>query len=56
MLKETIKIEDKKVGKDYEVDIISVRTLEALLIFLGIEPDDSKSKLDKKMNSVRIEI
>lgn len=50
------KIENKKVKEELAVPLISAKTIEALLRFLSIEPDDPKYMLDRKMNAVRIEI
>ena len=58
-LKETLahmQIEERKVRKECDVDIITSKTIEALLKYLGIEPDDSQTKLDSKFNKQRIEI
>ena len=51
-----IKIEEKNIRKDINVGVVSAKTIEALLRFLGIEPDDSRYQLDNKLNSARIEI
>jgi hypothetical protein len=50
------KIEDRRIRKGLEVGIVSAKTIEALMKFLGIEPDDSKYLMDNKLNKVRIEI
>ena len=55
-LNETMKVENKRVRKDLDVNIVSAKTIEALMRFLGIEPDDSRYGLDNKLNKVRIEI
>ena len=39
-----------------EVGVVSAKTIEALMKFLGIEPDDSRYLLDNKLNKMRIEI
>ena len=52
----SLRVENKKVKKDLNVDIVTAKTIEALLLFLGIRPDDRKQLLDDKMNKVRIEI
>lgn len=36
--------------------VVSAKTIEGLMKFLGIEPDDSKQGLDNKLNQARIEI
>jgi len=51
-----MKVENKRVRKDLDVNIVSAKTIEALMRFLGIEPDDSRYGLDNKLNKVRIEI
>ncbi len=38
------------------MSIVSSKTIEALLMFLGIEPDDHRYILDNKLNQHRIEI
>ena len=50
------KIEDKRIRKDLNVMVISARTIEGLMRFLGIEPEDTKYGLDAKLNQARIEI
>lgn len=50
------KIENKRIRKELDVMIISAKTIEALLRFLEIEPEDSIYLLDKKLNQHRIEI
>jgi hypothetical protein len=52
----TLKVENKRVRKDLDVHVVSAKTIEALMKFLGIEPDDSRYGLDNKLNKVRIEI
>lgn len=51
-----LKIENRQVRKELNVNIITAKTIEALLLFLGIQSDDSKQGLDNKLNSARIEI
>lgn len=51
-----LKIEDKKIKQDLKIDIVSAKTIEALLKFLGIEPDEHRYLLDAKLNQHRIEI
>ena len=51
-----MKIEDRRIKKDMNVEVVSAKTMEAMLIFLGIEPDDSRYQLDNKLNKARIEI
>jgi hypothetical protein len=36
--------------------IVTPKTIEALMKFLGIEPDDRRQNLDNKLNLARIEI
>jgi len=51
-----LKLEKTIVKKPMNVDIISAKTIEALLRFLGIEPEDTRAGLDNKFNKVRIEV
>lgn len=46
----SVKIEDKRMSKAFDVSIITPQTLEGLLKFIQIQPDDSYHKLDKKLN------
>lgn len=50
------KIDTKKIKKDLDVMIVTAKTIEALLRFLGIEPEDTRQGLDNKLNQNRIEI
>ena len=50
-----VKVEDKRVSRSVNVDIISASTIEALLRFLQVEPEDDHFGLDRKLNNVRIE-
>lgn len=52
----SLKIEERQVRKELNVKIITPKTLEALLLFLGIQSDDSRQGLDNKLNQARIEI
>lgn len=45
-----LKIENRQVRKALNVKIITAKTIEALLLFLGIQSDDSKQGLDTKLN------
>jgi len=36
--------------------VVSAKTIEALMRFLGIEPEDTRQGMDNKLNQVRIEI
>ena len=36
----SLRVENKKIRKDLDVQIVTAKTIEALLIFLGIRPDD----------------
>mmetsp|Transcript_19465 Transcript_19465/g.14145 ORF Transcript_19465/g.14145 Transcript_19465/m.14145 type:complete len:114 (+) Transcript_19465:2011-2352(+) len=61
MMRESIaagmqKIEEKKIKQELRVEVVSAKTIEALLKFLGIEPDDHRYVLDQKLNQHRIEI
>ena len=44
------RIDNKKVKKDLDVMIVTAKTIEALLKFLGIEPEDTRQGLDNKLN------
>jgi hypothetical protein len=37
-----LKIENKKIKKDCDVQIVTAKTIEALMLFLGIKTDDQK--------------
>lgn len=50
------KIEHIKVRKDLNIEVVSPKTIIALMKFLGIEPEDSRQNLDNKLNQHRIEI
>jgi hypothetical protein len=47
---------DRKVRKDFNVSLIQAKTIEALLRFLELEPDEKSKSLDLKLNQHRIEI
>jgi hypothetical protein len=47
---------DRKVRKEFNVSAIQPRTIEALLRFLELEPDEKPKSLDLKLNQHRIEI
>ena len=51
-----LRVENRKVRPALDVDIVTAKTIEALMLFLGIRPDDHPYVLDDKMNKVRIEI
>lgn len=38
----SLRVENKKVRKGLDVDIVTAKTIEALMLFLGIRPDDHK--------------
>jgi hypothetical protein len=52
----SLKVEDKKVKKSFDVGVITPKTIEALLRFLGIEPDDNAQVMNSKLNLARIEV
>ena len=52
----TVKIERGHVKKDLDVMVVTAKTIEALLKFLGLEPDISRQGLDDRLNKARIEI
>ena len=56
MTSATAKMEKIRVSKKLNVDCISHKTIEALLKYLGLDPEDTKYGLDKKLNMSRIEI
>ena len=41
-----VKIEDKRMTKPLDVSIISAQTIEGLLKFIQLQPDDSKQVMD----------
>jgi hypothetical protein len=45
-----VKIDKSHIKKDLDVNIVSAKTIEALLKFLGLEPDISRQGLDNKLN------
>ncbi len=47
---------DRKVRKEFNVSLIQAKTIEALLRFLELEPDEKPKSLDLKLNQHRIEI
>ena len=51
-----MKIERGHIKKDLDVMIVTAKTIEALLKFLGLEPDISRQGLDDRLNKARIEI
>lgn len=52
----SMKIEKSHIKKDLDVNIVSAKTIEALLKFLGLESDISRQGLDNRLNKARIEI
>jgi hypothetical protein len=50
------KVEKKRLKKAFDVDVISAKTIEAILKYLGIEPEEHMYLLDDKLNKKRIEI
>jgi len=47
-----VKIEDKRVTRSVDVKLISEKTIESLLNYLQLLPEDNKYTLDKKLNKV----
>lgn len=47
---------DRKVRKEFNVSLIQPKTIEALLRFLELEPEERPQSLDQKLNQHRIEI
>jgi len=47
---------DRRVRKEFNVSLIQAKTIEALLRFLELEPDEKSKSLDLKLNQHRIEI
>jgi signal recognition particle subunit SEC65 len=47
---------ERKVRKDFNVSLITAKTIEALLRFLELEPNENPKSLDLKLNQHRIEI
>ncbi len=37
-----VKIDDKKFNKNFDVSIINTNTIESLIQYLGIQPNDDK--------------
>ena len=51
MLLEGPKIDkDRKVRKEFNVSLIQAKTIEALLRYLELEPDEKPKSLDLKLN------
>jgi len=46
----------KRIKKDLDINVVSAKTIEALLRYLGIEPEEHPYALDNKLNQKRIEI
>ena len=47
---------DRKVRKDFNVNLIQAKTIEALFRFLELDQDVKAKDLDHKLNQNRIEI
>lgn len=47
---------DRKVRKEFNVGLIQAKTIEALLRFLELEPEEKPQLLEAKLNQHRIEI
>jgi hypothetical protein len=57
LLQQATKIDkDRKVRKEFNTSGIQAKTIEALLRFLELEPDEKPKQLDIKLNQHRIEI
>ena len=48
-----VKVEDKRVTKQIDVKLITDKTIEALLGYLQLLPEDNKYTLDRKLNDIR---
>jgi len=46
-----LKIENKTVRKPLDVSIISVETIEAFLLYLGLDEKDTDYEVNKKLNA-----
>jgi hypothetical protein len=51
-----VKVEDTRITTECDVSLISDRTIEALLKFLDLNPEDNRFDMDKKLNARRIDI
>lgn len=52
----SVKIENKRMSKAFDVSIITAKTVEALLNYIQLQSDDDHLGMDKKLNKQRIEI
>mmetsp|Transcript_14430 Transcript_14430/g.16680 ORF Transcript_14430/g.16680 Transcript_14430/m.16680 type:complete len:128 (+) Transcript_14430:2994-3377(+) len=50
--KQKIKVEDKRVTREVYVKLITDKTIEVLLNYLQLLPEDNKYTLDKKLNQI----
>jgi hypothetical protein len=48
-----VKVEDRRITKSVDVSLITEKTIEALLNYLHLLPEDNKYTLDKKLNQER---
>ena len=46
----SVKIEEKRMSKPFDVSMINPEAIEALLKFIQLQPDDDQFKMDKKLN------
>lgn len=51
-----VKVEDTRITTECDVTLITDKTIEALLKFIGLDPADDRFVMDKKLNAKRIEI
>lgn len=50
------KVEKKRIKKGLDINVISAKTIEAILKYLALEPEEHMYLLDNKLNNKRIEI
>ena len=41
-----LKVENRKVRKELDVQIVTAKTIEGLMMFLGIQPDENKKTMN----------
>ena len=51
-----VKIESSRVTTECDVSLITDKTIEALLKYIGLDPEDNRFDMDKKLNSKRLDI
>lgn len=49
-----VKIENKKVRKSIDVNIITASTIEAFIMYLDLKQDDNEHLVNKKLNETMI--